>query len=253
MKGIKPYFLLFAFFILLACGANKRVKNLSGKMISIKYVDKAFSIDKVKEATSFFESIKNKGDTLVEPSTLIALEKFSHLMINDTLENPVYKYYFFKDTVRVNNPMSSYIYIPSTRDKYASNLYLNGKRKYEKSKAFKDYRTETEVTVYKENKKRLLGLDCYQVKIMKSQQIGRTKNIKTYSVWLSDKESIPLNYYDIINLSKPNEIRGLVMEIEIRNGKDSIVQHYIAKNYQIEKSDSVLIDISSIKNYDKKN
>ncbi|WP_299128002.1 hypothetical protein [uncultured Winogradskyella sp.] len=225
------------------------MKTFSNNLVVlITYVDKnRFNVDNANEVISFYESLNSNGDTLVQPSTLDALEKFSSLVTKDSLKINTFDYYFFKDTVRVNNPISSYIYVPKTQDKYVLNLYLNGERKFEKSKIFEDYKTETKINVYRENKKKILDLVCYQVKLVKAQQIGKIRKTKTYSIWLADSIGIPINYYDIINVSESYNIKGLVMEIEVRNENDSIEQHYVAKNYKIERFDSNLIDINSMK------
>jgi hypothetical protein len=227
--------------------SKKRYKDIQKQWCFIRYIDAVFNKNEVKKVTTFFQSFNDRGDTLTKQNTLNDLNKFANLSLSDTLNTPYYDYYFINDTVRVNNPMANRIYVPKTREKYVSNLYLNGERKYEETIFFKDYRTSTEINVYKEKRKKILGLDYYLVKIIKKQKIIKTTQEKIFSIYLSDNVHIPINHYNIINLSEPTDIKGLIMEIKISSYKGDIVKHFIAQNYDINNFNLKLIEIDALK------
>ena len=237
--------LYFLFPFTLACSSTKTVDKNNYRNIHVKYIEKELTSKKITESTSFFKSMNKNGDTLITNNTLEGLDKFADFISKSSSD---YDYYFFKDSVRVNNPFSSYIYIPDTREKFSSEIYPNGERKYENKKVFKEFKTTEEIRIFKDNKKRINGIKCYLIEIKKTQKIGKSERVKTFSVYLSNKFDISLNDYDLLNLSNQTELSGLIMELTIRNEFGHILKHYVASEINTDKLNNELIDINTLIN-----
>lgn len=235
----------FLFPFTLACSSTKTLDKSNHRNIHVKYIEKKLTSEKITESTSFFKSMNKNGDTLIANNTLKGLDKFANFISKSSSH---YDYYFFKDSIRVNNPFSSYIYIPDTREKFSSEIYPNGKRKFESKKIFKEYKTTEAIQILKGNKKRINGIKCYLIEIKKTQKIGKSERIKTFSVYLSNKFNIPLNDYDLLNLSNQTDLSGLVMELTIRNEFGHILNHYVVSEINTDQLNHVLIDINTLKN-----
>ena len=229
----------------LACSSIKTSDKSNHRGIHVKYIEKELTSEKITESTSFFKSMNKNGDTLISNNTLEGLSKFSDFISKSSSH---YDYYFFKDSVRVNNPFSSYIYIPDTREKFSSEIYPNGERKFESKELFKEYKTTEEIQILKDNKKRIDGIKCYLIEIKKTQKIGKSERVKTFSVYLSNKFDISLNDYDLLNLSNQTDLSGLIMELTIRNEFGHILNHFVVSEINTDKVNSELIDIGTLKN-----
>lgn len=233
--------------LLFTCSSTKSILNKANDNYYIRYIDKEFNTQEFEEFSAFFKSLNVKGDTLVSKNALNELDNLKNLMDKDSLQHLYFDYYFFKDSVRVNNSFASYIYVPSTREKFSSELYLNGKRKYTESNVFEDDKTITKLKVINEKKKKILDLECYFLEITKTQKIGKHETLKRYSIYISDKYNIPINNYDILNLSESFNINGLIMEIKITNNLGHTTNHYMAEDYNLKKLNYSLIDVNALK------
>jgi hypothetical protein len=227
----------------MTCSSTKNLDSSNHKNIHVKYIDKELTPESINEVSLFFKSLNEGGDTLIGNNSLNGFDKLSSFVS----ENPQhYDYYFFKDSVRVDNPFSSYIYIPSTREKFSSEIYLNGERKFQKKRVFEEYRTTEEIRVSKKNKKTINGIKCYLIEVKKTQKIGNSENIKILTIYLSDKFDISLNHYDLVNLSTETELNGLIMELKISDEFDNILKHFKALEVNTDLLNYQLIDVKNL-------
>lgn len=242
----KIIFLLFCFSVF-GCAINKPISITEKNNLYIKYHDVEYVKSGLELVNSFKELRKLKANSL-STKDLKKIEDRINQLSEDTIP-PYFEYYFQKDTMRVNSSYSSYIYLPKTREKFLSSYYSDGRKEYSETEIFDNKRFIEEVKVNKQIKKVILGLNCYQVSYKHILKVGKFEDSRNFTIYVTDKVKIPLYNYDILELSKPIGIQGLVLEIIIQNSlvPNNVTNHYIAQDYQVKKLDDQLFDINSLK------
>jgi hypothetical protein len=224
----------------LSCSASKQIALPQNEAIYIKYIDKEY-LKFGEELLTEFKTLKDDKANSLSKKKLKTINKRIQNLATDTIA-PYYEYYIFKDSVRVNSSYSTYSYVPKTREKFVYSDGLDGRRMFKKTQFFDNNRFIKDVIIHKDNRKEILGLDCYLVEYKHSIKAGKYEDLKTFQVYVSDIGNVPLYNYDMLELSRPIGIRGLVLEVIIANDNrlKTVYQHYIAKELQVKKPDKGL-------------
>jgi hypothetical protein len=249
-EGFRYRTLYLLVIFLFGCVSTKD-KYAANYFAEVFYQEKSLNAKEINEATSFFKDFNKKGDTLVSKDILNNLDVLSNIV--DTV-NVNEKHYFFKDTVRIDTPFSSSIFIPELFKKHVSSLKLDGRREYNVfSKFRKDYDNENDSTtqysifINRKKIKRILNLSCYYVEIIEIRKLYN-HSIKTkWVLYVSDELKIPINNYAFLDLRKTLNFYGLIMEAKKFNTSDKITKYYEVSSYDTQIPNIELIDIKKLK------
>jgi hypothetical protein len=191
---------------------------------------------------SLYAEAENKEDSLMlkkmSEGLLEAVKKLNNLSSETDI-------FIYPDSVFIKTIDSDIIFIP---EKFKKNriLYKGEKTHISSFEITKELRqiwkTEYKIEINKNDKKIINGIEGYKLTITEIRQSSIGELIDINEIYVNDKIEIPFNYYEILDLKKKVDLSGLILEVKSYDKETpSLFNHYILKNYNLEKQNKSLI------------
>ena len=164
-------------------------------------------------------------------------------------------YYFFTDSIRINDVDGKTIFIPSQIKKLVNrkNWQMEHYESINYNSITKNWNITYDIKVDKNDKIKILGLQGYKVIIRENYSTPSGINVENYSeLYVSDNYNIPFNKYEFLKLRRNIDYIGLILQLKRYNSESKKSYNlYTLSNFNLEKQDKELIKISNLKKIEK--
>lgn len=191
---------------------------------------------------SLYNEAENKEDSLIIKKISEGFLEAAKKLNNLSSETDIF---IFPDSVFIKTIDSDIIFIP---EKFKKNRVLyKGEKTHSSSFEITEelrqiWKTEYKIEINKNDKKTINGIEGYKLTITEIRQSSIGELIDINEIYFNDKIKIPFNYYEILDLKKKIDLSGLILEVKSYDKETpGLFNHYLLKNYNLEKQDKSLI------------
>jgi len=162
------------------------------------------------------------------------------------ISNQSRDYYFFKVTVKIIMPKEKILYTPQTFTKFSEKKTKFRTHKYQLpwGDLYDKWSTTYEVKNFPNDTKEVLGFEGHKVVIFETSK--RTFDVyeEVYELYVSNKFNYPFVYYEFLNLKKPINLFGLILECKTYYKESpNLNVTFKLKSFNSEKQDNTLKSI----------